>query len=191
MNLNESSPVSIFSSSLAFREVDCLSSLPNARLLSKYLASMPLPNNVDTDTDDSSKMLPKSYQPSEYDVVCGRGKGFYNKPGNRRFRSIVSTYIDDYESCKSKIDKSLILGQIVDRVREQDNGRARFLKYDTKLKCWCVLTNDQAREKVGHAIRECVQSTKDKQINEAKQLQLQKQEEYHQLHILTQMLFSS
>ena len=111
--------------------------------------------------------------------------------GNRRFRSIVSTYIDDYESCKSKIDKSLILGQIVDRVREQDNGRARFLKYDSKLKCWCVLTNDQAREKVGHAIRECVQSTKDKQINEAKQLQLQKQEEYHQLHILTQMLFSS
>lgn len=131
-------------------------------ILSTYLIN--LPSAIHSLVDESPTQLPDNYQPTEYDVVCGRGKGSYNRVGNKRFRSIVATFMYEYESSKSKMDKSLIIGRIVDRVREQDNGKAHFLKYNTKSKCWFVLNNEQAREKVGHAIREVVTSSRQKLI---------------------------
>jgi hypothetical protein len=110
--------------------------------------------NINADTP-----LEASYQPGYYDVACGRGKGAYNRPGNKRFRVLVATYLSDYLDAKTRLDKSAVLSRIVDRVqslRDPDTGKpARFIKY-SKLTGWVEIGKDSAHEKVGHAMREAV-----------------------------------
>jgi hypothetical protein len=105
------------------------------------------------------KPLDSSYQPGSYDVICGRGKGSYNRPGNKHFRALVATYIPEYQRARSKVDKSAILNSIVDKVRSLVNPEtgepAQFVKH-TKSTGWVQIGDDHAREKVGHAIREAV-----------------------------------
>lgn len=103
-----------------------------------------------------SKDLPKGYQPNEYDVICGRGKGYYNQPGNRRFRSIIFDHLTEYQMLRNKIDKTLFLNKIIDEVRSQNNGNANFVKQGSSGNNWILLGDDLAREKVGHAIREAL-----------------------------------
>jgi hypothetical protein len=93
----------------------------------------------------------------DFDVVCGRGKGSYNRPGNRRFRHIVCQHIAAYQTAKNKIVKGVVLNTIIERVKTQNYGRARFIK-PIKNGSWVELSDDQAREKVGHAIREAMSS---------------------------------
>jgi hypothetical protein len=91
----------------------------------------------------------------DFDVVSGRGKGFYNRPGNRRLRHIVVQHIAAYQVAKNKIIKGRVLDTIIERVKSQNNGRARFVK-PIKSGSWVELSNDEARKKVGHAIREAM-----------------------------------
>jgi hypothetical protein len=104
--------------------------------------------------------LPDDFELTPFDVVCGRGKGSYNRPGNKLFRTIVHNHVDAYQSAKSKLDKSMVLSCIVDQVREQNNGCTRFVKQRRASrgdnKTWYEIGDDLAREKVGHAIREAI-----------------------------------
>jgi hypothetical protein len=87
------------------------------------------------------------------DVVCGRGKGSYNRPGNKKFRALVQDHVPLYMAARTKLDKSMVLSCIVEKVREQGGGR--FLKR-RKGGEWYEIGDEQAREKVGHAIREAI-----------------------------------
>ena len=126
--------------------------------LTKYCFELPLAITTLTDT---KRMVPldQSFQPGTYDVVCGRGKGSYNRPGNKRFRSLVATYIPKYLKARSKMDKSMVLNDIIDKVRSfinPDTGApAQFVKF-TKTAGWVLIGDEHAREKVGHAIREAI-----------------------------------
>jgi len=129
------------------------SSMSPPAFLTKF--QITLPSAITSMVSVDSTPLDEDYVPSDYDVVCGRGKGVYNKPGNRRFRAIVRTHVDEYVSMKSKIDKSQLLNRIIDEVRAQNNGTASFVKQG-KDGTWFDIGDEQAREKVGHAIREAI-----------------------------------
>jgi hypothetical protein len=96
-----------------------------------------------------------AFPPSECDVVCGRGKGSYNRPGNKIFRAIVCKHIPEYMAAKTKLDKGVALNRIMEDIRSQNNGTSRFLK-PGKNGSWYELSDDQAREKVGHTMREAI-----------------------------------
>lgn len=104
---------------------------------------------------EASKLLPLGYQPSDYDVICGRGKGHYNQPGNRKFRDIIMARLNEYQSLKSKLDKTMFLNKIIEDVRSQNRGTAHFVR-QVSSDLWEKLGDEQAREKVGHAIREAL-----------------------------------
>lgn len=78
------------------------------------------------------------------------------------FRSIVSAHIPEYIQSKTKIDKTRILNAIIDEVRSQKDPRtgetAKFIKFKKAGEGWLEICDDQAREKVGHAIREAMAS---------------------------------
>jgi hypothetical protein len=128
------------------------------QFLSKYCLALPLAIASLVDTNHMT-MLDASYQPGAYDVVCGRGKGSYNRPGNKRFRSLVATYIHQYISARTKMDKSMVLNTIIDQVNSYTNPdtglAAQFVKY-TKAAGWVMIGDEHAREKVGHAMREAI-----------------------------------
>lgn len=111
-----------------------------------------------TNHDETSMCRPHSTvsmsttAPNGNDVVLGRGRGSYNLPGNKIFRSIVARYIEKYQASKTKWDKSMVINQIIEEV--QQDGHARFLRFDFVQKRWLEVENAEVRQKVCHAIRE-------------------------------------
>ena len=95
--------------------------------------------------------------PTDNDVLLGRGAACWNHVGNRRFRDIVRGYLDAYIKAKLRIEKTMIVSEILSKV-EEANGR--FLKKQPPEKKrgrrdnWVEVERKAAVEKVGHAIRD-------------------------------------
>ena len=96
--------------------------------------------------------LPKGYHPRSSDVCCGRGKKNWRHHGNATFRRLIHTNVSAYMEATSKHDKTLVVKSIVDIVRS--NG-GRFLKQANDGR-WHDIGDSQAREKVGHSLRDQV-----------------------------------
>lgn len=108
------------------------------------------------------------------DVLCGRGKVSFNHgkdcratvscafvsnltlsltiaAGNKRFRDAVSSSLPAFVKAENRYDKSLVVHAIVDDIRK---AGGRFLKQkDGK---WTEMGEQQAKEKVGHAVRDAL-----------------------------------
>ena len=132
------------------------SQVPNFLYLSKYQVTVP-PAIAHLSASNLGDLtpLPSNFTPGEFDVVCGRGKGSYNSPGCKKLRALIREYIPEYTAAKSKFDKTTVLSQIVDVIQSQNNNTAKFVKKDANG-AWCEIGNDQAREKVGHTMRETI-----------------------------------
>ena len=88
--------------------------------------------------------------PGPYDVLCGRCKSSFNHVGNRRFRVTISMNVERYLATRSRHEKSALIVSVVRMLREEVG--ARFLK--KKGNAYVELGEKQAREKVGHALRD-------------------------------------
>jgi len=110
--------------------------------------------------------LGTDFEPLARDVVCGRGKGSYNRPGNIDFRKVVRRFVGEYATAKTKFEKTTVLNRIIDAVHHDND--ARFLKFNTRTHQWFEITDDQAREKVGHTMRETIAALEVTQHEERK-----------------------
>jgi hypothetical protein len=99
----------------------------------------------------SSKIsqLSAEFQPSDYSVVCGRGKDSFNHVGNCRFRALVTMFIERYSQASTKVAKSAIVSEIMDVIRQ---ARGNFCKFQRGA--WFEVGDHQAREKVGALLRD-------------------------------------
>jgi hypothetical protein len=95
--------------------------------------------------------LPDSYQPTEYDIICGRGRGLYRQPGNIRFHAIILNHLEEYSSAKTRLDKSCIVIKIIDTIRAQNNGDVHFIR-QVGTNGWEELGDELVRDKVGHSL---------------------------------------
>lgn len=107
----------------------------------------------------------RSLRPS--DVLCGRGSGPNDHPGNIAFRQIIMSRKVAYLSTTSRADKARIAQEIVDRV-ERGCGASepgRFLRkmqaaelkergYDREDDVWVVVDRATALEKAKQALRQ-------------------------------------
>lgn len=85
-----------------------------------------------------------------YDILCGRFKNAFNHVGNRRFRVTINLNLQRYIQAEKKQEKTTLIIELV-RILKQDVG-VRFLK--KKGPGYIELSEKQAREKVGHALRD-------------------------------------
>lgn len=83
------------------------------------------------------------------------GKTSFNHVGNRRFRDLIAANTDKYNNAKSRLEKSMVVHCIVEEVKKV---KGRFLKQDRFSGRWYELDERQAKEKVGHAIRDATSS---------------------------------
>jgi hypothetical protein len=104
-------------------------------------------------TEDEEEMPRETgiQQPTFHDVLLGRGAACWNHVGNRKFRHIVAMYLCRYENCKARIEKMIVVAEIV---RQIINSGGRFLKKDPRTMTWFTVERKAAVEKVGHAIRD-------------------------------------
>jgi len=88
--------------------------------------------------------------PDQQDILFGRGWPKMGHPGNALFRSAIEARFEEYNTAKSKPDKTKIARSIVCEI--SDSG-ARFLREDT-TGWWVEVSNDVARQKVSIGFRD-------------------------------------
>jgi hypothetical protein len=138
-------------------------------------------NNPETMTIEdcnvkTMRRLPEEFQPGSLDVICQRGRVAFLH--NQHFRKLVEGYVDRYANASSRVDKSMVVSEVMARVREAspDGGFVR-LEGDG---FYYEVGDAIAREKCGGAFREFLHAryrstTKSKRV--IRQKQQQKQEE--------------
>jgi len=85
--------------------------------------------------------LGPNFVPTNYCVICGKGKEKYNAVGNRRLRVSVTMSLERYANA-NRIEKSNIVSEIVDVVR---GSHGAFVKYDKEKKMWYEIGDHLAR----------------------------------------------
>ncbi|CAB9500975.1 Nitrilase family, member 2 [Seminavis robusta] len=102
---------------------------------------------------DTSGMIPLSitFQPTDNDVICARGKEVYNHEGNRRFRELVKSNLHTYSKCVTKMQKTRLVASIIETVRAK-SGNGGFVKF-IKGK-WYEVGDRRAKEKTGQTMRD-------------------------------------
>jgi len=99
--------------------------------------------------------LPDSFEPSDGDVICGRGKKCYAHEGNERFRRRVNENLEAYSTAKTKSEKAKIISGIVDQVRQSSSSGGGFVKQDESGR-WYEVGDFIAREKTAQLFRDAL-----------------------------------
>ena len=112
--------------------------------------------------DKSFESDTKACRPRDTDVLCGRGRGYFEHPGNRRMLAIISRFKCEYQTA-SKTDKSIITNRVLHLILNPRDGtaRPRFLKESHGSKkekgvngSWSELCEKEIHKKVAHTLRE-------------------------------------
>mmetsp|Transcript_19426 Transcript_19426/g.32262 ORF Transcript_19426/g.32262 Transcript_19426/m.32262 type:complete len:658 (-) Transcript_19426:17-1990(-) len=91
--------------------------------------------------------------PREHDVLCGRGRLFFEHSGNRRFRTIIEQWLSKYSSADTKSEKTCFVRMVVNEIASKGG---RFLKLEKSNSMWYEGDSVCAKSKVGHAFRDLI-----------------------------------
>ena len=85
--------------------------------------SLPMTKLTKTTSIDPMTPLLPTFVPGEYDVICGRGAKAKHHTGNINFRKHLQQCISEYRQADTKLDKTLVVSDIVEWVRSKSpNG---------------------------------------------------------------------
>ena len=96
--------------------------------------------------------LPLDYVPSTFDVVCGTGKDARRHYGNKTFQKTLQSYIAKYSTTTCKLEKSLLISEIMNTVRDSHSEGGGFIKRIGEQ--WFALGTHLSREKVSQGLRD-------------------------------------
>ena len=98
------------------------------------------------ETMNQLTLLPANFRPGPYDVICGRGKCTKEHAGNRIFRTIVETTLEQYAAAPTKQEKTIIVSSIIQLFQEK-SPIGGFVREMDGL--WYRVSDSLAREKCG------------------------------------------
>jgi hypothetical protein len=97
--------------------------------------------------------LGQNFAPGPYDVICARGKQAWNHTGNTFFRLLVEKRVEEYSKCSTKVERSLIVTDIVETIRTRGNGFVKAKDPHQRYDGWIEVGDLLAREKTGSLFR--------------------------------------
>jgi hypothetical protein len=109
--------------------------------------------NVPTCIDKSKILLPVDYVPSEYSIICGNKRKYFDSPGNCRLRVIVQSCIVQYGQADDKLEKGRIVSKVMNMIRDTCPVGA-FVTFEDGR--WWQVSERTSREKVGGYFRDCL-----------------------------------
>jgi hypothetical protein len=95
--------------------------------------------------------LQPDFIPSPFDVIVGTGREAKNHNGNIGFRELLKGYIGRYSNAPFKLDKTMIISEIIAAVKEKSPSHTGFIKKHGRR--WCAVDDHMAREKVSQGLR--------------------------------------
>jgi hypothetical protein len=96
--------------------------------------------------------LHDNFRPAKYSVICGHGKGYSKSTGIGHLKSLIHSYLKAYSEARNKIDKSIIVSDIMQAVRQEAAPEAAFVKCENNV--WWEVDDSVAREKIGYMLRD-------------------------------------
>lgn len=109
-------------------------------------------------------LLPPSFHPKEYTVLCGRGSVYSESTGNNYLKLLVQQQVQPYGGTSNRAEKSRIVTSVVNAVH-QLSPEAAFVNLDNGT--WKEMKESLAREKVGGLFRDLLHN-RYKSSNKAK-----------------------
>ena len=117
-------------------------------MLNTIIMSYPVEINYKDIVDESSSVMITAF--TSKDILCGRGTTAFSHSGTQRFRSYIARSMDAYISAPGRAAKTKLVQRLTDEIL---NEGFVFWKKDAQ-KVWCRLSLKEAREKVGHTLRD-------------------------------------
>ena len=105
----------------------------------------------------SRNYLPHDYQPSSFDIICGRGPACFNHPGNVAFRQVIEKYLDRYGATQNKFEKTQIVLEVArEALRSSGGPSCKVVRWCRIRKLWFELSGMIFRQKVGQTMRDAL-----------------------------------
>ncbi|KAL7555544.1 hypothetical protein ACA910_014132 [Epithemia clementina (nom. ined.)] len=119
------------------------------------MASLSSPGLSKKEEGNGGKNFPKPLASktevaNPFDVLLGRGKGFYERRGNKAYMDIIFSYLPSYKAATGNKDKIRITEDIVALVKK---GGGRFVAVDDVTLELFQVSDAEARIKVSQALR--------------------------------------
>jgi hypothetical protein len=104
----------------------------------------------------SRMMLPPDFTPSRYSVTFGRGKKRQQSTGTRRLRIIVGWFTERYDGTTDRYEKSAILTEIQQIVRNGcgTDRRGSFIRF--RKGRWWEVDHLVIRDRIASIFRDCL-----------------------------------
>jgi len=115
-------------------------------------------------------------KPLPADCILGRGKKADDWPGNKDFRRVVADFVPRYQQVQGRREKKQVQREIVHFLKESSTYCMRFVRQDPDSQRWNIVSDDQARIKVGQQLRYQIRENATKQSTQAASLL---EEEHH------------
>lgn len=100
------------------------------------------------------RIEPPEDEESRY-ILLGKDRGVFNHSGNKKFREIICAHVQEYMNAHMK---PFLAHRMFD---EMEKVGYRFLRKDKAAKTgWIIISDDDARGKINHALRDKVREIK-------------------------------
>ena len=103
-------------------------------------------------SSSGKSFLPKTFEPTERDVICGRCGTRPNHSGNRAFRKAIGNSLKLYAAACSRRDKSIVVSDIANKLLFNGDKSLRFIQFCGEELRWFELPYETIRLKVGQAL---------------------------------------
>lgn len=117
-------------------------------------------------------------KPFQNDVICARGRTYWDHPGNQLYRKLISLAKNQYSKAPNRLGKSLIVSEIIRHIH-QANGR--FIKKVNRKggEKWVECSVNFVREKVTQSLRDGLSFKYSSSTERKRQRKAQSQEIFH------------
>lgn len=97
------------------------------------------------------------YAPTNYDILCGRGRGSFLHEGNKMYLALLRKNVAPYLSVAKRVQKNGVVRSIVSAL----TGHGfRFIKQEESTQMWYELNESEAYDRTAHAIRDIIRKQK-------------------------------
>ena len=126
--------------------------------------------------DRGNNYLPPDFIPGPNDVVCARGRSYWDHEGNREYRASIAAATKKYSGTTNKLEKTLIVSEIVEAVHHK---KGKFVKKEKKGGPWVEVDEIFAREKIGQSLRDGLHDKYRSATKAKKERRSQKKEKFN------------
>lgn len=99
----------------------------------------------------NKRIMPPSFRPHEFSVVIGKGKDARRAAGTMILRSSIEAKLQEYKAAARRLDKALIVSDLLFQQQLRCPEGGAFVKFDGKR--WLELSEHDARENITAAFR--------------------------------------